>query len=178
MRELFCLFLQSLNNLLSVLSAFPAVFEVLADAHRPSTSGSEVEETITSREGYFPPECIMVRTLTTSHSSLVRLSMPRRRPDPPLPLYQRIRVLSWCEEWICSAVKFFPSSLPFPLPFCAFYSLVLLSSTVTLDWQLLNLTFIFRISQALGTWHLDRVWGRSGQKTSPSENKACGQHWH
>ncbi|XP_074617585.1 protein broad-minded-like isoform X1 [Acropora palmata] len=50
---------KSLNNLLSVLSAFPAVYEVLADAHRPSTSGSEVEETITSREGYCPPECIM-----------------------------------------------------------------------------------------------------------------------
>ena len=94
MRELFCLFFQSLNNLLSVLSAFPAVFEVLADAHRPSTSGSEVEETITSREGYFPPECIMVRTLATSHSSLVRLLIPPRRPNLPLPLYQRIRVLS------------------------------------------------------------------------------------
>lgn len=50
---------KSLNNLLSVLSAFPAVYEVLADAYRPSTSGSEIEETITSREAYCPPVCIM-----------------------------------------------------------------------------------------------------------------------
>ena len=46
-----------------MLSAFPAVYEVLADAYRPSTSGSEVEETITSREAYCPPVCIMVGTL-------------------------------------------------------------------------------------------------------------------
>lgn len=50
---------KSLNNLLSVLSAFPAVYEVLGDVYRPSTSGSEMEETITSREAYCPPICIM-----------------------------------------------------------------------------------------------------------------------
>ncbi|KAJ7374733.1 hypothetical protein OS493_005080 [Desmophyllum pertusum] len=49
----------SLNNLLSVFSAFPAVYEVLADAYRPSTSSSEIEETITSRDAYCAPVSIM-----------------------------------------------------------------------------------------------------------------------
>ena len=49
-----------MNNLLSVLSAFPAVYEVLADAYRPSTSGSEIEEAVTSREAFSAPVSIMV----------------------------------------------------------------------------------------------------------------------
>lgn len=49
-----------MNNLLSVLSAFPAVYEVLADAYRPSTSGSEIEEAVTNREAFSAPVSIMV----------------------------------------------------------------------------------------------------------------------
>lgn len=50
---------KSMNNLLSVLSAFPAVYEVLADAYRPSTSGSEIEEAVTNREAFSAPVSIM-----------------------------------------------------------------------------------------------------------------------
>lgn len=50
---------KALNNLLSLLSAFPAVYEVLADDCRPSTSSSEVEETITSRDAFCTPVSIM-----------------------------------------------------------------------------------------------------------------------
>ncbi|XP_032231203.2 protein broad-minded isoform X2 [Nematostella vectensis] len=46
---------KALNNLLSVLSSFPAVYEVLADAARPVTSSSEVEEITASEPVYSPP---------------------------------------------------------------------------------------------------------------------------
>ena len=48
-----------------MLSAFPAVYEILADDRRPSTSGSEVEETITSRDAFCVPVSIMVRKCIT-----------------------------------------------------------------------------------------------------------------
>ena len=101
MREPFYLFFQSLNNLLSVLSAFPAVYEVLADAHRPSTSGSEVEETITSREGYCPPECVMVRTEPIpAPPSFVFQCLPVN----PTPSLTYVNVFGFCHNVTCNGV--------------------------------------------------------------------------
>ena len=63
-----------------MLSAFPAVYEVLADDCRPSTSSSEVEETITSRDAFCAPVSIMVSKYKcfVQHLCLIVARNPRR----------------------------------------------------------------------------------------------------